>query len=48
MDVTQIPFNKLIKISYSDADDHVLELGFNESMKNHLGTFHASAQFPGI
>ncbi|MHB1014494.1 MAG: YiiD C-terminal domain-containing protein, partial [Desulfurivibrionaceae bacterium] len=45
MDVTQIPFNKFIEISYSSTGDHVLELGFKDTMKNHLGTFHASAQF---
>lgn len=45
MDVTQIPFNKFIEISKSNADDQVLELGFKDNMKNHLGTFHASAQF---
>ena len=45
MDVTQIPFNKFIEISYSINDDHVLELAFEDTMKNHLGTFHASAQF---
>ena len=45
MDVTQIPFNKLIEISDSNTDDHVLSLRFKDNMKNHLGTFHASAQF---
>ena len=45
MDVTQIPFNKFIEISRSSTDDHVLELGLKDNMKNHLGTFHASAQF---
>ena len=45
MDVTQIPFNKFIEIVQSNSDDHLLELGFRDNMKNHLGTFHASAQF---
>ena len=45
MDVTQIPFNKFIEISPSDTNDHVLVLAFKEHMKNHLGFFHASAQF---
>jgi acyl-coenzyme A thioesterase PaaI-like protein len=45
MDITQIPFNKFIEISHPNTDDHVLELGFRDNMKNHLGTFHASAQF---
>ncbi len=45
MDVTQIPFSKLIEISRSNTDDHTLELRLRDNMKNHLGTFHASAQF---
>jgi acyl-coenzyme A thioesterase PaaI-like protein len=45
IDVMEIPFNKFIEISRSDTDDHVLALGFEDNMKNHLGTFHASAQF---
>jgi acyl-coenzyme A thioesterase PaaI-like protein len=45
IDVTQIPFNKFIEISLSDADDRALALKFKDNMKNHLGTFHASAQF---
>lgn len=45
MDVTQIPFNILLEISHSSSDDNVLELGFADNKKNHLGTFHAGAQF---
>ena len=45
MDVTQIPFNKFIEITNSTVNDHSLELRFKDNMKNHLGTFHASAQF---
>ncbi len=45
MDITQIPFNKFIEITPSSADDCALELAFNDRMQNHLGTFHASAQF---
>ncbi|MBA3002722.1 MAG: DUF4442 domain-containing protein [Desulfurivibrio sp.] len=45
MDVTKIPFNKLLEISHSSSDDNVLELGFTDNKKNHLGTFHAGAQF---
>lgn len=45
MDITQIPFNKFIEITPSDADDCALELAFNDHLQNHLGTFHASAQF---
>ncbi len=44
MDVTQIPFNKFIEIKNSN-DDNALALEFKSNMKNHLGTFHASAQF---
>jgi len=45
MDVTQIPFNAFLEIDRSDRDDQVLRLRFKETMKNHLGTFHASGQF---
>jgi acyl-coenzyme A thioesterase PaaI-like protein len=45
MDITQIPFNKFLEISCSSTDDHVLVLEFKDIMKNHVGTFHASAQF---
>lgn len=45
MDVTQIPFNKFIAISPANADACALELAFTDQMQNHLGTFHASAQF---
>ena len=45
MDVTQIPFNKFVEICYSNQDEEILQLRFNSNMKNHLGTFHASAQF---
>jgi acyl-coenzyme A thioesterase PaaI-like protein len=45
MDVTQIPFNKFIEISQSNFDGYSLQLGFTDNMKNHLGSFHASAQF---
>lgn len=45
MDITQIPFNKFIEISPSSVDDCALALAFNEHLQNHLGTFHASAQF---
>ena len=45
MDVTQIPFNKFLQIVQSDTDDHTFALKLSDTMKNHLGTFHASAQF---
>ncbi len=43
--MTQIPFNKFVEICYSDRDEEVLQLRFKDNNKNHLGTFHASAQF---
>ena len=45
MNVTDIQFNKFIEISTSNSDDPTLELEFKDNLKNHLGTFHASAQF---
>jgi acyl-coenzyme A thioesterase PaaI-like protein len=45
MDITEIPFNKFIEIRNSGSEDSSLELAFNNNMKNHLETFHASAQF---
>ena len=46
MDITQVPFNRFLKISSSaDNDDQYLELAFSDDTKNHLGTFHAGAQF---
>ena len=45
MDITQIPFNKFIEIAHSGADGCAMELAFADHLRNHLGTFHASAQF---
>lgn len=45
MNVTEIPFNRYITISKSISQKSTLELAFNENMKNHIGTFHASPQF---
>lgn len=46
MNTTEIPFNKFIGIRRSEIKmDALLELEANESIKNHLGTIHASAQF---
>ncbi len=44
MDITQVPFSKHIGIKYSD-DEGKLILPFADHVKNHLGTFHAGAQF---
>ena len=45
IDITQIPFNKHLKICRSDTDEQALVLEFDENMKNHVGTFHACAQY---
>ncbi len=47
MKITEIPFNKFIEIKSNeeDDDDAGLYLEFKDDLKNHLGTFHASAQF---
>ncbi|MBT4288141.1 MAG: DUF4442 domain-containing protein [Deltaproteobacteria bacterium] len=45
MDITKIPFNKFIKISNSNNEENSLTLLFENNLKNHLGTFHAGAQF---
>jgi acyl-coenzyme A thioesterase PaaI-like protein len=45
MNVTEIPFNKLIGIKKDNTAAESLQLSPDDSLKNHLGTFHASAQF---
>lgn len=45
MNITEIPFNKFIEIKSNGEDDADLYLEFKDDLKNHLGTFHASAQF---
>ena len=45
MNITQIPFNKYIEILQPDKNYEVLGLDFKDNLKNHIGTFHASAQF---
>lgn len=45
MNITQIPFNKYIEIVQAGNSQDVLELGFKDNLRNHIGTFHASAQF---
>lgn len=45
MDVTEIPFGKLVGIKPSDHEEALLELPGAERYHNHLGTVHASAQF---
>ena len=45
MNITQIPFNKFIEILQVENNQNVLELCFKNNLENHIGTFHASAQF---
>jgi acyl-coenzyme A thioesterase PaaI-like protein len=45
MDVTAIPFNKLIGLAASDDGRYMLMLPADEKYANHLGTVHASALF---
>lgn len=45
MKITHIPFNAFLAISQSETDAQLLELEFADNLKNHLGTFHAGAQF---
>jgi len=45
MDVTQIPFSKLINLTFKNSEQNTLTLQFKEDKYNHLGTFHAAAQF---
>src|SRR5574340_502117 len=46
MDVTQIPFNRFLKILKCEpSDEGLLMLRESECYANHLNTVHASAQF---
>jgi acyl-coenzyme A thioesterase PaaI-like protein len=45
MDVTTIPFNKLIGLAASDDPRYLLMLPTEEKYRNHIGTVHASALF---
>ena len=45
MEITQIPFNKLVGIARADGEPgFLLQLGASAEYENHLGTVHASAQ----
>jgi acyl-coenzyme A thioesterase PaaI-like protein len=44
MDILHIPFSKLINLVFHDSEN-TLALPFTGDKKNHLGTFHAAAQF---
>ncbi len=45
MDITEIPFNKFLNISKSENENQDLTIVFDDHLKNHLGTFHAGAQY---
>jgi acyl-coenzyme A thioesterase PaaI-like protein len=45
MDITQIPFNKLIGIIHSTDTDYLLQLDAKSDYLNHLNTVHAAALF---
>ena len=43
MIITELPFNQLIGLQYSDRPDALLSLPEDQRYTNHLGTVHASA-----
>lgn len=45
MDITQVPFNKLLGISFANSSDYLLQLDAKTEYTNHLGTVHAAALF---
>lgn len=45
MNITELPFNKLINIQPSDDPAYLLMLDDKHAYTNHLGTVHASALF---
>ena len=45
MNITEIPFNKFIGLSYTEESNYLLMLSDNKEYYNHLGTVHASALF---
>ena len=45
IDITQVPFNKLLGISLAKNPDYLLQLDAREDFTNHLGTVHAAALF---
>lgn len=45
MNVTELPFNRLIGLKHSDNPHYRLMLGNNPEYQNHLGTVHAGALF---
>ena len=45
IDITQVPFNKLLGISLASNNDYLLQLDAKTEYTNHLGTVHAAALF---
>ena len=45
IDITQVPFNKLLGISLAKNPDYLLQLDAREEYTNHLNTVHAAALF---
>lgn len=45
MQITELPFNRLINLELSDKDDYLLKLSANHAYTNHLNTVHAAALF---
>lgn len=45
IDITKVPFNKLLGISLADSSEYLLQLDAKEEYTNHLGTVHAAALF---
>ena len=45
IDITKVPFNKLLGISLADNPEYLLQLDAKEEYTNHLGTVHAAALF---
>lgn len=45
IEITQLPFNAHLGIEKCAAGQHLLKLPFADHLKNHLGSFHASALF---
>lgn len=45
MNITEIPFNKFLGISFASNSDYLLQLDAKPEYTNHLGTVHAAALF---
>ena len=45
MDITKVPFNKMLGISLANNTEYLLQLDARVEYTNHLGTVHAAALF---